>query len=67
MSRDKIVSWPTWALFITFPLLAFLAIIFFPITILVVYWSYIRGKRQAIGDTEAGPPQSDSHDHSSKG
>jgi cbb3-type cytochrome oxidase subunit 3 len=61
MSRDKIVSWPTWALFILFPLLAVLAIIFFPITILVVYWSYIRGKRQAIGDSGANP-QSESHD-----
>lgn len=47
MARDKIVSWPTWALFVMFPPLAILAIIFFPITLLVVYWMYLRGKRQS--------------------
>lgn len=67
MSRDKIVSWPTWALFVAFPLLAFVAIIFFPVTVLVVYWSYIRGKRQAIGESETDTFQSDSHDQPSKG
>lgn len=52
MARDKIVSWPTWALFVMFPPLAILAIIFFPITLLVVYWMYMRGKRQSKEDFE---------------
>jgi len=52
MARDKIVSWPTWALFVMFPPLAILAIVFFPITLLVIYWMYMRGKRQSIADSE---------------
>ena len=52
MARDKIVSWPTWALFVMFPPLAILAIVFFPITLLVIYWMYMRGKRQSIENSE---------------
>ena len=62
MARDKIVSWPTWALFVMFPPLAILAIVFFPITLLVVYWMYMRGKRQSMMDSE--DESSNESDHS---
>ncbi len=44
MPRDTIVSWKTFALFILFPPLAIVAIIFFPLTLLVFFWLYYRGK-----------------------
>lgn len=62
MARDKIVSWPTWALFVMFPPLAILAIIFFPITLLVVYWMYLRGKRRSKKEVEK--ESSEQSDHS---
>lgn len=48
MPRDKIVSWRTLIIFILFPPAAILAIIFFPITLLVMFWLYYRGKRQTL-------------------
>ncbi|ELZ95849.1 hypothetical protein C440_06152 [Haloferax mucosum ATCC BAA-1512] len=47
MPRDTIVSWKTFALFILFPPLAIVAIIFFPLTLLVFFWLYHRGKQDA--------------------
>lgn len=49
MPRDTIVSWRTFALFLLFPPLAILAIVFFPVTLLVVFCLYYRGKRQSLG------------------
>ena len=48
MPRDTIVSWRTFALFLLFPPLALLAIVFFPVTLLVVFWLYYRGKQQSL-------------------
>ncbi|MFD1587853.1 hypothetical protein ACFR9U_12755 [Halorientalis brevis] len=52
MGRDTIVSWETFALFLLFPPLAVLAIVFFPVTLLVVFYLYYRGreKARAAGD-----------------
>lgn len=52
MARDKSLEWKTLALFIAFPLLGFLALIFFPITIMLAYWLYVRGKRKSLEDAE---------------
>jgi hypothetical protein len=49
VSRDTIVSWKTFALFLLFPPLAVLALVFFPITLVVVFWLYYRGKEQVGG------------------
>lgn len=57
MARDKIVSWPTWALFVMFPPLAILAIVFFPVTLMVIYWMYLRGKRQSMKDPRDEPSE----------
>ena len=35
-----------------FPPLAILAIVFFPSTLIVAYWMYLRGKRQAMNNSE---------------
>jgi hypothetical protein len=48
MPRDTIVSWKTFALFLLFPPLAILAIIFFPLTLIVLFWLYYRGKEDAM-------------------
>ena len=48
MPRDTVVSWKTFALFVLFPPAAILALVFFPITLLVAFWLYQRGKRQAL-------------------
>ena len=48
MPRDTIVSWKTFALFLLFPPLAILAIIFFPLTLIVLVWLYYRGKEDAM-------------------
>jgi cbb3-type cytochrome oxidase subunit 3 len=50
VSGDTVVSWKTFALFVVFPPLAVLAIVLFPLTLLVVYILYIRGKRQQIDE-----------------
>ncbi|WP_277541054.1 hypothetical protein [Haloarcula laminariae] len=47
MPRDTFVSWQTLALFVLFPPLAVVAIVFFPLTLLVVCWLYYRGKNEA--------------------
>jgi hypothetical protein len=47
MARDTIVSWRTFALFLLFPPLAIIAIVFFPLTLLVLFWLYYRGKNEA--------------------
>lgn len=44
MPRDTLVSWETWLLFVLFPPLAILAIVLFPLTLLVLLWLYNRGK-----------------------
>jgi len=48
MARDTIISWKMFALFILFPPLALLAIVFFPITLGILFWLYYRGKREAM-------------------
>ncbi|KAA9400712.1 hypothetical protein Har1131_18720 [Haloarcula sp. CBA1131] len=48
MPRDTIVSWKTFALFLLFPPLAIIAIVLFPLTLLVLFWLYSRGKTQAL-------------------
>ncbi|WP_367397972.1 hypothetical protein [Haloarcula salina] len=47
MARDTIVSWKAFALFLLFPPLAIIAIVFFPLTLLVLFWLYYRGKNEA--------------------
>mgnify|MGYP006283436981 CR=1 FL=1 len=47
MPRDTFVSWKTLALFVLFPPLALVAIVFFPVTIGVALWLYYRGKNEA--------------------
>ncbi|WP_348609637.1 hypothetical protein [Halobaculum rarum] len=46
MARDTIVSWKTFALFVLFPPLAIIAIVFFPLTLYVLFWLYYRGKNE---------------------
>lgn len=46
MPRDTILSWKTFALFVLFPPLAILAIVLFPLTLLVLFWLYSRGKKE---------------------
>lgn len=53
MARDTIVSWKTFAIFMLFPPIAVLAVVLFPITLLVILWLYFRGQRQA---RQATPP-----------
>ena len=48
MPRDTIVSWKTFALFLLFPPLAIVAIVFFPLTLIVLFWLYYRGKADAM-------------------
>lgn len=59
MGRDTIVSWKTFALFLLFPPLALLALVFFPITLLVVCYLYYRGreKARATRDERASSPE----------
>ena len=47
MARDTIVSWRTFALFILFPPLAIIAVVLFPLTLIVLFWLYYRGKSEA--------------------
>ena len=47
MGRDTIVSWQTFALFLLVPPLAVLAVVFFPITLLVVFYMYYKGREKA--------------------
>jgi hypothetical protein len=53
MARDTLVSWKTFALFILFPPLAIIAIVLFPLTLLVVFWLYYRGKAETMLDRQA--------------
>ena len=55
MPRDTLVSWKTFALFVLFPPAAILALVFFPITLLVAFWLYQRGKRQALTEAAERP------------
>ncbi|GGM53123.1 hypothetical protein GCM10009006_37830 [Haloarcula argentinensis] len=48
MPRDTIVSWKTFVLFLLFPPLAIIAIVLFPLTLLVLFWLYYRGKTEAL-------------------
>ncbi|WP_338729207.1 hypothetical protein [Haladaptatus sp. DJG-WS-42] len=50
MSRDTFISWKWFALFLLVPGLALVAIVFFPITLAVLFWLYYRGKAQASGE-----------------
>lgn len=52
--RDTVVSWRTFALFVLFPPLAVVAVVLFPLTLLVVGWLYYRGKRQAVEGAGTG-------------
>ena len=56
MARDTIVSWKTFTLFMLFPPIAILAIVLFPITLLVIFWMYFRGKKQAQQATSSPHP-----------
>lgn len=48
MPRDTVVSWKTFALFVLFPPLAIVAIVLFPLTLLVAFWLYYTGKAEAL-------------------
>ncbi|AKU09136.1 hypothetical protein [Haloferax gibbonsii] len=48
MARDTLVSWQTFALFVLFPPAALVALVFFPLTLLVFGWLYYRGKHEAM-------------------
>lgn len=48
MPRDTVVSWRTFALFLLFPPLALVAVVCFPLTLVVLVWLYSRGKTQAV-------------------
>jgi cbb3-type cytochrome oxidase subunit 3 len=50
MPRDTVVSWRTFALFLLFPPLAVVALVLFPVTLLVVFWLYHRGRRRAMNE-----------------
>jgi hypothetical protein len=54
VSRDTVVSWKTFALFVLFPPLAIVAVVLFPLTLLVVGWLYYRGKRQVVDGAGTG-------------
>jgi hypothetical protein len=58
MARDTIVSWKTFALFLLFPPLAIIAIVFFPLTLLVLFWLYYRGKNEARMERPTEPRES---------
>ncbi|MFC6755584.1 MULTISPECIES: hypothetical protein [Haloarcula] len=47
MPRDTFISWKTLALFVLFPPLAIVAIVFFPVTLGVIFWLYYRGRNEA--------------------
>ncbi|WP_224337306.1 hypothetical protein [Haloprofundus halobius] len=51
MPRDTLVSWRTFALFVLLPPAAIAAIVFFPVTLLVPFWLYYRGKLRAKADS----------------
>ncbi|RDZ62664.1 hypothetical protein C5B90_15995 [Haloferax sp. Atlit-12N] len=59
MARDTLVSWKTFALFVLFPPAALIALVFFPLTLLVFGWLYYRGKHEAMLESDeraaAGP------------
>jgi cbb3-type cytochrome oxidase subunit 3 len=52
MPRDTVVSWKTFALFLLFPPVAIVAVVFFPLTVIVLVWLYSRGKREAMLEEE---------------
>jgi len=52
---DTIISWKTLALFILFPPLAIVAIVFFPLTLGVIFWLYYRGKNEAKQEEYENP------------
>ena len=54
MPRDTVVSWKTFALFVLLPPLAVVAVVLFPLTLLVVLWLYYRGKRRAVAGSGQG-------------
>ncbi|KTG08843.1 hypothetical protein AUR64_13585 [Haloprofundus marisrubri] len=55
MARDTLVSWRTFALFVLFPPAALLAIVFFPVTLLVLFWLYRRGKHRELTERQNSP------------
>ncbi|EMA06234.1 hypothetical protein [Haloferax denitrificans] len=57
MARDTLVSWQTFALFVLFPPAALVALVFFPVTLLVFGWLYYRGKYEA--ELESDDEQTD--------
>ncbi len=57
MPRDTIVSWKTFALFLLFPPLAVIAIVLFPLTLLILFWLYNRGKTEALRDRPGTQPE----------
>ncbi|ELZ95704.1 hypothetical protein [Haloferax volcanii] len=62
MARDTLVSWQTFALFVLFPPPALVALVFFPLTLLVFGWLYYRGKYEAVlesGDEQTAVEPSD--------
>ncbi|WP_187367416.1 hypothetical protein [Haloferax sp. KTX1] len=52
MTRDTLVSWQTFALFVLFPPAVLVALVFFPVTLLVFGWLYYRGKYEALSETD---------------
>ncbi|ADE01453.1 MULTISPECIES: hypothetical protein [Haloferax] len=52
MARDTLVSWQTFALFVLFPPAALVALVFFPLTLLVFGWLYYRGKYESIQESD---------------
>jgi hypothetical protein len=61
--RDTVVSWKTFALFVLFPPAAILAVVLFPITLLVALWLYHRGRRQALTEATAATEPAERPDH----
>jgi len=53
MPCGTVVSWKTFALFVLFLPLAVVAIILFPLTLLVLFWLYYRGEHNSLQDASA--------------
>jgi hypothetical protein len=58
VSRDTVVSWRTLVLFVVAPPLALLALVLFPVTLVVCWWLYSRGRlahrREAVAREAPG-------------
>lgn len=46
MARDTVVSWKTFAIIVLFPPVALVALVLLPVTLVVIFWLYQRGRTQ---------------------